>query len=79
MTDFEWVQWLLFMLFSAVLPIRSIIRYVLKGINEGKPQDTFPRLDEEDFYERHYSQLYRPGDRKYNKIIELSNKARSIN
>ncbi len=79
MTNFEWAQWLLFMLFSALLPIKSVIRYLLKGMGENRKPDTLPCLDEEDFHERHYSQLYRPGDRKYNKIVELANKAKSIN
>lgn len=79
MTDFEWAQWLLFMLFSAVLPLKSIVRYLLTGMAKEKQPDTLPCLDEEGLHERHYSQLYRPGDRKYHKIVELSNKAKSIN
>jgi hypothetical protein len=48
-------------------------------MDKEKQQDTLPCLDEEGLHERHYSQLYRPGDRKYHKIVELSNKAKSIN
>jgi hypothetical protein len=79
MTDSELAQWLFFMLLSAVLPIKAIIRFLLRGITENSQPDTWPCLDEEDFHERHYAQLYRPGDCKYDKIVELANKAKAIN
>lgn len=77
MIDSEWAQWLLFMLFAAVLPLKAIIQYLLSGI-VSKP-NILLRLDEEGFHERHYAQLYRPGDCKYNKIVELADKAKAIN
>jgi hypothetical protein len=79
MTDSGLAQWLLFMLFSAILPLKAIIRFLLQGITKNNQSDTCPCLDEEGFHERHYAQLYRPGDCKYNKIVELANKAKAIN
>ena len=79
MIDSEWAQWLLFMLFSAILPIKAVIRYLLREISATRQHDTLPCLDEEGFHDRHYAQLYRPGDCKYNKIVELANKAKAIN
>ena len=79
MTDSGLAQWLLFMLFSAILPLKAIIRFLLQGITKNNQPDTCPCLDEEGFHERHYAQLYRPGDCKYNKIVELANKAKAIN
>ncbi|MCK5876339.1 MAG: hypothetical protein KAG43_01790 [Candidatus Marithrix sp.] len=73
MVDIEFIAWLLFMLIFAVLPIKSILRFIFKG------RDTTPHIEEENYCEERYSQLYRPGDKKYDKIAKLSNNAKIIN
>ena len=78
MSDVELAIWLLFILTFIVLPIKPFFRYLFKLLRNGR-QDTTPCVDEEGYHERHYSQLYRPGDKKYNRIVELSNRAKSIN
>ncbi|MDM8564255.1 hypothetical protein QUF74_01225 [Candidatus Halobeggiatoa sp. HSG11] len=73
MDDIEFVAWLMFMLIFAVLPIKPIFKFIFKGKN------TTPCVEEEVFREERYSQLYRPGDKKYDKIVKLSNNAKIIN
>jgi hypothetical protein len=78
MSDVELAIWLLFILTFIVLPIKPFFRYLFKLLRNGG-QDTTPCVDEEGYHERHYAQLYRPGDKKYNRIVELSNRAKSVN
>lgn len=74
----EFFAWLLFVLFFSLLPLKALFQLFL--ILLYTPQkDTMPILEEEGEFERHYAQLYRPGDRKYKQIAELSDKAKSIN
>ncbi len=47
------------------------------GKNQQK--DTKLYVEEENDHEKHYSQLYRPGDKKYDYIVEQSNNAKPIN
>jgi hypothetical protein len=77
MSDAELAIWLLFILTFIVLPIKPFFRYLFKTHNGRR--DTTPCIDEEGYHEKHYSQLYRPGDKKYNRIVELSNNAKFIN
>jgi hypothetical protein len=42
-------------------------------------KDTELHVNEEFYNEKRASQLYRPGDRKYNEIVKRSDKAKSIN
>jgi hypothetical protein len=76
MSEVEFAVWFLFMLIFVIFPIKPFFKYLFK-IFRGK--DTTPCTDEENYHEKHYSQLYRPGDKKYKKIVKLSNNARSIN
>jgi len=79
MDDPEFLLWLLFLLMFAILPIKSFFKHLYNVFSELGQIDTMPCTKEEDYQEKHYSQLYRPGDKKYNKIVELSNKAKSVN
>ena len=74
-TEIDFIMWLLFMLIFAILPIKPIFKIIFKGFGK----DTAPCVEEEKYGEERYSQLYRPGDRKYNKIVKLSNNAKLIN
>jgi hypothetical protein len=74
MNEAEFLIWLLFMLAFAILPIKPLFRAIWERL-QGK---ITPCIDEEAYSERHESQLYRPGDKKYNRIVELSNKAKAI-
>ena len=78
MTDAEFAIWLLFMLTFMVLPIKPVFIYLFKKLSGNEQQDTTPCIEEERYNDRHYSQLYRPSDKKYQQIVELSNKAKSI-
>ena len=78
MNEGEFTNWLLFTLIFAVLPIKSAFRAVLKCFGKGKPREIVLCIDEEDYHQRHSSQLYRPGDKKYKKIAQLSDNAKSI-
>ncbi|MDM8560331.1 hypothetical protein [Candidatus Parabeggiatoa sp. HSG14] len=78
MVNTEFIVWLLFLLFFAIFPIKPIFKDLL-GFGKNEQQDTTPRLNEEDYGEKHYSQLYCPGDKKYKKIVKLSNNAKPIN
>ncbi|MDM8569004.1 hypothetical protein QUF50_05775 [Thiotrichales bacterium HSG1] len=73
MDDIEFVAWLLFMLTFAVLPIKPIFRFIFKN------KDDTLNVAEENYHEERYSQLYRPGDKQYDKIVKLSNDAKIIN
>ena len=77
MNDPVFFIWLLFLFMFAVLPIKSFFKHLYAILSDLDQSNT--RTTEEDYPERHYSQLYRPGDKKYNKIAKLSNKAKSIN
>lgn len=79
MNEEEFANWLLFMLIFAVLPIKSVFRAFLNCFRKGKPREIVLCIDEEDYHQRHSSQLYRPGDKKYHKITQLSDNAKSIN
>ncbi|HDN27357.1 MAG TPA: hypothetical protein ENG03_09735 [Thioploca sp.] len=79
MTDAEFAFWLLFMLSFVVLPIKPFFRYLFEVFTKNGQRDTSPCVEEEGDSERHYSQLYRPCDKKYPKIVKLSNNAKSIN
>jgi len=79
MSDAELAIWLLFILTFIVLPIKPFFKYLFKLFRHNGRRDTTPCIDEEGYHEKRYSQLYRPGDKKYNKIIKLSNNAKSIN
>jgi len=74
--DSEFFAWLLFTLFFSLIPLKSLFNTFLIII--GYPKDTTPVVEEEGELEHHYSQLYRPGDRKYQQIVELSAKAKPI-
>jgi hypothetical protein len=76
MIDIDFFFWLLFMLAFAVLPIKQIVKYFFTVLGW---KDTKLYVEEENYHEKHYSQLYRPGDKKYNSIVKLSNNAKSIN
>jgi len=76
MTEFEFFLWLIFMLTFVVLPIKPLLKYFFRELG-GK--DTELHVNEEFYNEKRASQLYRPGDRKYNEIVKRSNKAKSIN
>jgi len=78
MTDAEFFIWLFFMLSFVVLPIKPFFRYLF-GLIVGNQQDTDICVNEEVNDERHYSQLYRPGDKKYQQIVRRSNHAKPIN
>ncbi len=75
----EFLIWLLFLLMFAILPIKAFFKHLYYILSEIGHLGIMPRTKEEDYQERHYSQLYRPGDKKYKKIVELSDKAKSIN
>jgi len=62
------------MLIFAILPIKPIFRTIFKV-----RKDTTPCVEEESYSEERYSQLYRPGDKKYNRIVKLSDNAKLIN
>ncbi len=79
MDDPEFLIWLLFLLMFAILPIKSFFIHLYEVLNKISQFDTTPRTKEEDYQERHYSQLYRPGDKKYDRIVELSDRAKSVN
>jgi hypothetical protein len=79
MTDAEFAIWVLFMLSFVVLPIKPFFRYLFEIFTGNGQRDTSPCVEEEGDGERHYSQLYRPSDKKYNEIVKLSNNAKSIN
>ena len=79
MNDPEFFIWLLFLLMFAVLPIKAFFKHLYQLLSGIGQFDTMPRTKEEDYQERHYSQLYRPGDKKYKKIVELSDKAKPVN
>ncbi|HIE03083.1 MAG TPA: hypothetical protein EYP59_22840 [Thiotrichaceae bacterium] len=74
MNEAEFLIWLLFMLGFAILPIKPLLRAIWERV-QGK---ITPCIDEEGYGEKHNSQLYRPGDKKYNRIVELSNNAKAI-
>ena len=63
------------MFIFAILPIKPIFRIIFKGLSK----ETTLCVEEEKYGGKRYSQLYRPGDKKYNKIVRLSNNARLIN
>jgi len=65
--------WLMFLLFFALLPIKPLFQLLL-----GNKRDTSPCVQEENFHEWHYSQLYRPGDKKFEQIIRLESKAKKL-
>jgi cell division protein FtsL len=73
--ELDSMLWLMFMFLAAVLPIKTIFRQLL-GLNQ---LDTQLYLQEETESEWHHSQLYRPGDRKYERIARLARKAKSVN
>ncbi len=75
MDDIDFILWLMFMLIFAILPIKPILRFIFKGHDK----DTTPCVKEESYSEERYSQLYRPGDKKYSRIVRLSNNAKLIN
>ena len=77
MNDPVFLIWLLFLLMFAVLPIKSFFKHLYAIFRDFDQSNT--RTTEEDYPDHHYSQLYRPGDKKYNKIAKLSNNAKSIN
>ncbi|HHB92072.1 MAG TPA: hypothetical protein ENK59_02520 [Thioploca sp.] len=74
MIEIDFIIWLLFMFIFAILPIKPIFRIIFKV-----SKDTTICVKEEKYGEERYSQLYRPGDKKYNKIAKLSNNAKLIN
>jgi hypothetical protein len=74
MNEAEFLIWLLFMLGFAILPIKPLFI----SFREKWQGKITPCIDEERYGERHASQLYRPGDKKYNRIVQLSNNAKSI-
>jgi hypothetical protein len=67
------------MLLFAVIPLKPLYHLFLRGLGIEITKDTTPFLGEDSDSEQHYAQLYRPGDRKYNKIVELCEKAKSVN
>ncbi|MFK5969627.1 MAG: hypothetical protein QM487_05835 [Candidatus Marithrix sp.] len=75
MIEIDFIIWLLFMFIFAILPIKPIFRIIFKGFSKG----TTLCVEEEKYGEERYSQLYRPGDKKYNKIVKLSDNAKLIN
>jgi len=80
MNDIEFILWLAFILIFALLPIKPLFRYLFKGQGGRKQhEDTKLYVEEEGYHEKHYSQLYRPGDKKYDDIVEQSNNAKPIN
>lgn len=74
MNEAGFLIWLLFMLGFAILPIKPLFIAIRERL-QGK---ITPCIDEEGYGERHDSQLYRPGDKKYNRIVQLSNNAKAI-
>ena len=79
MYDFELFAWILFMLLFTVLPLKPLYYLFLSGLGIEITKDTTPFLGEDRDEVQHYAQLYRPGDRKYNKIVELCKKAKLVN
>ncbi len=76
MINFEWFLWILFLLFFAVIPIKPLFEIIFANDNTRK---IIINLEEENNYERHSSQFYRLGDKKYDNILQLSNSAKLIN
>lgn len=74
----EFFAWLLFVLFFSLIPFKALFQLFLAAFYTPQ-KDTMPILEEEGEFEHHYAQLYRPGDRKYKHIAELSDKAKPIN
>ncbi len=74
MMEMDFIIWLLFMLTFAILPIKPIFNIIFKRFRK----DTDLWVEEEKYGEKRYSQLYRPGDKKYNKIVRLSDNAKPI-
>jgi hypothetical protein len=79
MDDPEFLIWLLFLLIFAILPIKPLFEFIFKGFGGIRQPNTYLRTEEDSDQEKCYSQLYRPGDKKYDKIAKLSNNAKSIN
>ncbi len=75
MSGFELFLWIIFTLLFSLIPLKPLFRLFLEPF---WIKDTTPFLYEAGEHE-HYSQLYRPGDRKYKHIIELCKKAKPIN
>jgi hypothetical protein len=79
MHDFELFAWIILLLLFTVIPLKPLYHLFLSGLGIEITKDTTPFLGEDRDNEQHYAQLYRPGDRKYNKIVELCEKAKSVN
>jgi hypothetical protein len=61
----------MFLLFFALLPIKSLFQFLLSNKRD-------ICVEEENFDERRYSQLYRPGDKRFKQIIKLESKAKKL-
>ena len=79
MFDIEFTIWLLFLLGFVILPVKPVFRFCLNRFCGNCTKKIMLRIDEENYGEKRDSQLYRPGDKKYDRIVKLSNSAKSLN
>jgi len=79
MTEFEFFLWIIFIMLFSLVPLKPLGHFLLEQLGLKIPKNTTPFLYEASDYEYHYSQLYRPGDRKYEEINKLCQRAKVIN